>query len=548
MTVKYSAFYPAVDADGVLGSALSFTRNVNLGDWNAIPNGTQLNIGDTVTYYGAAFTVVASHIKGPATAAPDVNPNYELFIEAGPAGGSLYTWIAYADDSTGSTNFTTGAPGARTYIGIAHNKTSATESTNPSDYEWAKMQGPAGPAIIITPSQAGFIYVDGALSPGTQTITFTATLQNLTGTINWSTTPNIKTGTGSTFTINNTEMGSNAQVIVRATVGSYFQDQVLQKIADPLSDQTSANVASAIAGQAATATNADYAAITGSTKPENNADVTTTVTGPGAANVLYDYTGTTIDDTVDLTYGLTSSAGYLTTGTITATYVVLTGTINGNNSTSGPVSITVTDGLATLTVASIDTSTATIQVTMVRNGISKSPFQTIVTKVLAAQPPPSGGGGGYSSSQTSGFTTITTPWNVMTNLLTDRIAITVPTGKTTIHVVVSLSIKWTPKTVSNWGPWNIEFRLQRNTGTTGSPTWTDIGTLQNSNPDPYIDSTDEPVFIFSSAGTLSYVFDDTGRTAGTTYEYRVVGRVSSGATSGNTGGIVPTGSVTLTTP
>jgi hypothetical protein len=114
--------------------------------------------------------------------------------------------------------------------------------------------------------------------------------------------------------------------------------------------------------------------------------------------------------------------------------------------------------------------------------------------------------------------------------------------------VVSLSPKWAPKTQTSVGPWNLEFKVQRNTGTTGTPVWTDIGATQNSNPDPQIETDPETGFVFSSGGTMSYTFDDTGRTAGTIYEYQVVARISSGATTSNTGGIAFTGSVALSAP
>lgn len=60
----------------------------------------------------------------------------------GSNGVTYYTWYAYADAPDGSFNFTTGAPGGRFYQGIAYNKTTATESTNPADYAWAPYEGP----------------------------------------------------------------------------------------------------------------------------------------------------------------------------------------------------------------------------------------------------------------------------------------------------------------------------------------------------------------------------------------------------------------------
>jgi hypothetical protein len=53
----------------------------------------------------------------------------------GAAGTSLYTWIKYGDDAIGTG--LSDSPTGKTYIGIAVNKTSATESTTASDYAWS---------------------------------------------------------------------------------------------------------------------------------------------------------------------------------------------------------------------------------------------------------------------------------------------------------------------------------------------------------------------------------------------------------------------------
>lgn len=57
---------------------------------------------------------------------------------------SSYTWIAFADSIDGTVNFTTGDREDRVFIGIATNQQSATESTNPADYQWAASMGAPG--------------------------------------------------------------------------------------------------------------------------------------------------------------------------------------------------------------------------------------------------------------------------------------------------------------------------------------------------------------------------------------------------------------------
>lgn len=60
----------------------------------------------------------------------------------GKNGKTLYTWIKYATSATGANM--SDDPTGKEYIGIAYNKTTATESTNPSDYAWSLIQGEAG--------------------------------------------------------------------------------------------------------------------------------------------------------------------------------------------------------------------------------------------------------------------------------------------------------------------------------------------------------------------------------------------------------------------
>ena len=61
----------------------------------------------------------------------------------GKDGQTHYTWIKYSDNSDGTNLYDT--PNSETkYIGIAYNKTTATESTNKSDYIWSKMKGEDG--------------------------------------------------------------------------------------------------------------------------------------------------------------------------------------------------------------------------------------------------------------------------------------------------------------------------------------------------------------------------------------------------------------------
>ncbi|BBL19310.1 tail protein [Vibrio phage KIT04] len=60
----------------------------------------------------------------------------------GKDGVTTYTWIRYADTATGGGMSNTSA--GKKYIGIAVNKTTSTESNNPSEYSWSKLEGDKG--------------------------------------------------------------------------------------------------------------------------------------------------------------------------------------------------------------------------------------------------------------------------------------------------------------------------------------------------------------------------------------------------------------------
>lgn len=67
--------------------------------------------------------------------------------EPGKDGKTLYTWIRYAEDANGTG--ISNSPDGKSYIGLAYNKETASESNNPSDYTWSKITGKdgvAGPA------------------------------------------------------------------------------------------------------------------------------------------------------------------------------------------------------------------------------------------------------------------------------------------------------------------------------------------------------------------------------------------------------------------
>lgn len=64
----------------------------------------------------------------------------------GTGSSPVYTHFAYADSADGTSNFTTGSPANRSYIGVQANSGSATPSAFPEDYTWTRITGTDGAA------------------------------------------------------------------------------------------------------------------------------------------------------------------------------------------------------------------------------------------------------------------------------------------------------------------------------------------------------------------------------------------------------------------
>lgn len=65
---------------------------------------------------------------------------------AGADGKTYYTWVAYSDNADGTGMYQQPKDTTK-YIGIAVNKETATESSNPSDYTWSKFKGEDGQSV-----------------------------------------------------------------------------------------------------------------------------------------------------------------------------------------------------------------------------------------------------------------------------------------------------------------------------------------------------------------------------------------------------------------
>ena len=92
------------------------------------------------SYQTITYTDASSQNSTPAIIG--VYGDKGLTGDTGAAGGSLYTWIKYADTAIGGG--LSDSPDGKLYIGLAYNKTTGTESTTASDYAWSLIKGDTG--------------------------------------------------------------------------------------------------------------------------------------------------------------------------------------------------------------------------------------------------------------------------------------------------------------------------------------------------------------------------------------------------------------------
>src|SRR5699024_1547090 len=113
---------------------MRYSANSNGSGFVPSPNSNTKYIGIAVTTSSTAPTGASSY-----TWSKFIGENGSQGIQgpAGPSGKTTYTWVKYADekDGTGISD----SPSGKMYIGLAFNKTTQTESTNPKGYQWSAM-------------------------------------------------------------------------------------------------------------------------------------------------------------------------------------------------------------------------------------------------------------------------------------------------------------------------------------------------------------------------------------------------------------------------
>ena len=130
-----SGNYPVLAIDTATGEVV---MNVSKMTINAIPAATQEDLENI------ELTPGPEGPQGPQGPRREKGEQGPQGVEGpkGKDGKATYTWIRYADNVNGggiSNN-----PTGKKYIGLAHNKDSATESDTPSDYVWSLIQGEQG--------------------------------------------------------------------------------------------------------------------------------------------------------------------------------------------------------------------------------------------------------------------------------------------------------------------------------------------------------------------------------------------------------------------
>lgn len=108
-------------------SWIKYAEDANGKNMSDSPNGK--------TYIGIAYNK-----QTPTASTTESDYTWKKFV--GEDGDSTYTWVKYADDANG-TNMTDDFTGKK-FIGLAFGKNTATESTNPKDYNWSKYIGDDG--------------------------------------------------------------------------------------------------------------------------------------------------------------------------------------------------------------------------------------------------------------------------------------------------------------------------------------------------------------------------------------------------------------------
>jgi len=194
-------------------------------------------------YIGFAYnktTIAESNVPGDYawSLVQGADGNTGVQGPAGNDGSTTYTWIKYSANADG-TNLTDLPQSDTVYIGIATNKTTATESTNKSQYVWSKWKGddgatgpagPTGPAGADGASGSSMGVEQGSAQTTTGAAATVQFTRHGTGavkiTVNFSLNGGNSSGTPSPWPLHLylTRDGSNITPEVFRNIDGYFED------------------------------------------------------------------------------------------------------------------------------------------------------------------------------------------------------------------------------------------------------------------------------------------------------------------------------------
>ncbi len=223
----------------------------------------------------------------------------------------------------------------------------------------------------------------------------------------------------------------------------------------------------------------------------------------------------------------TPKAGELRPFALTASIGTQDVTTEGTWSRTVTAGITCTIGAATGIVDPTVLTAAEIYlpVTFTFGGVTRNAMVHIVRQDDAATT--TGAAAGDTPSQSSGFTAIS---STSFADISGSLFYTVPTGKTSLTVTVNLGAR--PQSGGADGSWTIEMKVQRKI----AGVWTDQGATFSAGSSATTDGSSG--FQSRIAAAISGTRQITGLSAGTQYELKLVGRVTTGPRTHDVSGIV----------
>ena len=257
----------------------------------------------------------------------------------GNDGQTTYTWVKYADTVTGTGM--SDDPTGKTYIGLAFNKTTATESTTATDYQWSLIQGPQGapgtPAATISLTATAQVLTSpaagGATTPASTTVTgtpvnttITAWTYSVDGAAFSATVPAGVSRTGNVVTITGSAMTARTIAVKMADANGVSDTLTVAKAFDGATGATGGTGSPGAPG-------ADAVTVLLTNEAATFAAGTTNALASSATTQVNAWKGTT--------------AQSVSVGTITGGATGITAAVTNNNTTSPTITFTVTTALTT---------------------------------------------------------------------------------------------------------------------------------------------------------------------------------------------------------